>query len=135
MPFRERVKKALGRTHSHSDSKSSPGSEPTDETPKPKYRSPYNKDHQDKLSAFSFSGGLEQLRRKSATSQYSPMGSRMPSRAGSRADTRASRSQGLAGQQQRQGEAVGEVEGDDDVGNGKSFSFLFFALACYSPTH
>ena len=42
-----------------------------------KYRRPVEKEHRDKLAAFSWQ---QKMKRNSAASQYSPMGSRMPSR-------------------------------------------------------
>jgi hypothetical protein len=45
-----------------------------------KYRRPVEKEHRDKLAAFSWQ---QKMKRNSAASQYSPMGSRMPSRDGS----------------------------------------------------
>ena len=90
------------------------------EMPKPKYRSAYNKEHQDKLSAFSFADGWLG-RRKSGQSQYSPMGSRIPSRVGSIASRQNSGDK--AGPRSRQhsrmdGIVAENLEGDDDVANG-----------------
>ena len=62
---------------------------PGEPMPKPKYRGPVNKQHQENLSAFSFASALEGLRRRSGVSQYSPMGSRLPSRLGSKSSTKA----------------------------------------------
>ena len=61
---------------------------PGEPMPRPKYRGPVNKQHQENLSAFSFASALEGLRRKSGISQYSPMGSRLPSRLGSKSSTK-----------------------------------------------
>ncbi|MCJ1369319.1 hypothetical protein MMC20_000529 [Loxospora ochrophaea] len=104
MAIREKLRRHLTRTTSASDpnaltttatsdskkSKSSkqkaakdPNRYAPGEMPKPKYRGPYNKAHQEKLHAFSFGEALDNARRKSSQSQYSPRGSKMPSRRGS----------------------------------------------------
>ena len=143
MPFREKIKKAFGRSPSTSTNSSSPTTitpvdslsqfssvqktkskdkkkkkkEDEEAMPKPKYRAPVDPNHKATLEAFSFSGAFEAIRRKSAQSAYSPMGSRMPSRMGSRASERiggASRQQSFAVPS-----GVDEAEDrDDDVGNG-----------------
>lgn len=108
MPFRARLKRALGGGTSNDDyDPSNPlthGSskrakkdypentyKPGESMPRPKYRGPWNQAHQDKLSAFSF--GNSWSRRRSSTptnkskrrnSEYSPMGSKLPSRGPSR---------------------------------------------------
>ena len=108
MPIRDKFRRAFGRSPSTSDgsdltqsvTKSSAKSSKKKkaekekasgdndmyyklgEQPRPKYRGPYNRQHQEKLHAFSFSNAFS-MRRKSQTSEYSPMGSRMPSRTGS----------------------------------------------------
>lgn len=138
MPFREKMKRAFGRPHSDDgsdlsriSSKSSSQkpkkqkSERPDNVyqlgelmPKPKYRGPYNKAHQDKLSAFSFSDAWK-ARRKSDNSQYSPMGSRLPSLVGS---LKSRKSIGVARSRQPsyvEGTVVESVARDDDVGNGR----------------
>ncbi|KAI4086213.1 MAG: hypothetical protein LQ344_007732 [Seirophora lacunosa] len=101
MPFRDKVKKAFGKSSDDpsesaldlSQLQSKPSSKkvkkqktefPEDvykpgEIPESKYKGPYNKAHQQKLHAFSFASAF-QGRRKSDQSLYSPMGSRMPSR-------------------------------------------------------
>ncbi|KAL9597236.1 MAG: hypothetical protein Q9219_005279 [cf. Caloplaca sp. 3 TL-2023] len=101
MPFREKVKKAFGKSSedpSETNSEVSqiqskgttkkPKKQKIDypenvykpgEIPESKYKGPYNKAHQQKLHAFSF-GTAFQGRRKSEQSLYSPMGSRLPSR-------------------------------------------------------
>lgn len=88
MPFRERVKRAFGRTPSSSSSsdlskttshKSSVFYQPGEQMPRPKYRQPVDKKHTERLESFNFSFAGEG-RRKSVTSTYSPMGSRWPSR-------------------------------------------------------
>ena len=136
MPFRAKMKRALGRTNSSSTgsdltqtdtNKSAKSKKPKKEKlpdnvykpgeamPRPKYRGPYNQAHQDKLSAFSF-GDMWKRRRSSATanSDISPMGSRVMSRRGS-AWSRKSK----IGTQQNSGFAgVDEGDADDDVVNG-----------------
>ncbi|KAL8812409.1 MAG: hypothetical protein Q9223_003215 [Gallowayella weberi] len=103
MPFRAKVKRAFGKNEDPSEASSDlsqvqskastkkskkpkqqypeniykPG-----EIPESKYKGPYNKEHQQKLHAFSFKAAF-QGRRKSEQSLYSPMGSRLPSRKGS----------------------------------------------------
>ncbi|KAL8651162.1 MAG: hypothetical protein Q9210_003416 [Variospora velana] len=101
MPFRDKVKKAFGKSSDDPSESSSDLSQvqskasskkskkqkieyPADvykpgEIPESKYKGPYNKAHQQKLHAFSFAAAF-QGRRKSDQSLYSPMGSRMPSR-------------------------------------------------------
>ncbi|KAL8830273.1 MAG: hypothetical protein Q9191_001526 [Dirinaria sp. TL-2023a] len=96
MPFRERVKRAFGRSISEdgsnltqTESKAStkkakkpktPNNvyKPGEVMPKQKYRGPVNKEHKEKLDAFSWGNAFR--RRDSDQSQYSPMGSRLPSR-------------------------------------------------------
>lgn len=136
MPFRDKMKRAFGRP-SNDDSNltqvSSTSSrkekkqkreypdnvyKPGEVMPKPKYRAAYNKEHQDKLSAFSFGDAWK--RRKSDQSQYSPMGSRLPSVVGSlrrmslTAGTR-SRKPSLAAEKVEE-----STDRDDDVSNGES---------------
>lgn len=92
MAFRERVKRALGRTSSSKSSSSSTLSKknsketeddnhtyfkPGERMPPPKYRRPVAKEHKEKLEAFDFE---KAWRRRSQQSVYSPMGSRYPSR-------------------------------------------------------
>ncbi|MCJ1476182.1 hypothetical protein MMC13_004847 [Lambiella insularis] len=144
MPFREKMKKAFGRSPSISNASSPSSSTPVnslsqfsekskkskkkdkkgesdvykigDVMPKPKYRAPVDPQHKDRLDAFNFGGALAAIRRKSAQSQYSPMGSRMPSRMGSLASSR----QGGPSRQQSVAVAPGLEEArdaDDDVGN------------------
>ncbi len=126
MPFREKMKKAFGRSPSTSNGSdlaktSSKGSRKEQESihkpgemPKPKYRGPYNQSHQDKLSAFSFGGAW--TRRKSDQSQYSPMGSRLPSRRGSMLSGRSPPARSR--QQSYVGQVVENADGDDDIANG-----------------
>ena len=102
---------------------------PGEPMPRPKYRGPVNFQHQQKLLSFSF-GDAFGARRKSGTSQYSPMGSRLPSRRGSRSSVSVGRSsfQNLRFSSSRRGsrappeglEMVIGAEDDDDVTNGKS---------------
>ena len=142
MPFRERVKRAFGRSSSNSDlsspsdlstvskvssrkSKKAKDSvvypdnvyKPGEPMPRPKYRGPVNKQHQAKLHSFTFAGALDGIRRRSIGSQQSPMGSRFPSRQGSKTS-------GIFGGPSRPASIVGAVEenqdGDDDTGNGTS---------------
>lgn len=135
MPFRDKVKRAFGRPGEETNdltqisSKSSRKEKktkreyadnvykPGEVMPKPKYQAPFNKAHQDKLSAFSFGDAWK--RRKSDHSQYSPHGSRLPSLSGSL--RRKSLVPGL--RSRRQSHAADAVEenriGDDDVANGE----------------
>ncbi|MCJ1385366.1 hypothetical protein MMC17_008488 [Xylographa soralifera] len=144
MPFREKMRKAFGRSPSTSET-SSPGAltpvtslsqfsqrdkkskkkdktgngdvyKPGEAMPKPKYRAPVDPQHKDRLEAFSFGGAWEAMRRKSVQSQYSPMGSRMPSRMGSLVSNKVGRSS----RQQSLAVPIGLEESkdpDDDVGN------------------
>lgn len=136
MPFRDKVKRAFGRAgedgspltsvssrSSRKEKKPTRGYpdnvyKPGEIMPRPKYRAPYNKAHQDKLSAFSF--GEAWTRRKSDHSQYSPMGSRLTSAVGS-----LKRKSFMSGLGSRQGSHVpgpapgsGTGDDDDDVMNG-----------------
>ena len=84
--------------------------------PRPKYRGPVNKQHQEKLHAFTFAGAFDTIRRRSIGSQQSPLGSRQ-----------GSRTSGTYGGPSRQASTIGPVEenqeGDDGIGNGRS-SFI-----------
>lgn len=134
MPFRDKMKRAFGRSSEEEDGLSKLSSispkkgkkqkreypdnvyQPGEIMPTPKYRTPYNKDHQAKLSAFSFGDAWH--RRKSDQSQYSPRGSRLPSLVGS-----FRRKSWMSGTRSRQhSHADGMVEesmdGDDGVLNG-----------------
>lgn len=135
MPFRDKMKRAFGRpsneesdltqvcsTSSRKEKKQKREYadnvyKPGEIMPKPKYRAAYNKEHQDKLSAFSFGDAWK--RRKSDQSQYSPRGSRLPSVVGSLrrmslATGSRSRKQSIAT------ERVDEnIDRDDDVSNGE----------------
>ena len=147
MPFREKMRKAFGRSPSTSEA-SSPGAltpvtslsqfsqrdkksknkdkrgngdvyKPGEAMPKPKYRAPVDPQHKDRLEAFSFGGAWEAIRRKSVQSQYSPMGSRMPSRMGSLVSHKVGRSS----RQHSFAVPIGLDESkdpDDDLGNGES---------------
>ena len=132
------MKRAFGRPNSqdgsefsHSSPKSSkkPKAEQSDNVykpgepmPQPKYRGSYNKEHQEKLSSFSFSDAWKS-RRKSDQSLYSPLGSRLPSRLPSHVGSLKSR-KSYAGPRSRQqshveGMLVESAHGDDDVMNGR----------------
>ena len=135
MPFRAKMKRALGRTTSSSNGSDLTQTDtnksktkkhkkeklpnnvykPGEVMPRPKYRGPYNQAHQDKLSAFSF-GDMWKRRRSTATatSDISPMGSRIMSRRESAWSRRSK-----VGSRQNSGFAgVEEGDGDDNVGNG-----------------
>ncbi|KAL8794194.1 MAG: hypothetical protein Q9195_003262 [Heterodermia aff. obscurata] len=99
MPFRAKMKRAFGRDSPDeaSDQAQTNGKvsdkkkkkqklpdnvyKPGEVMPRPKYRGPYDKEHQDKLTSFNFANAFS--RRKSDYSEYSPMGSKLPSRRGS----------------------------------------------------
>ncbi|KAL8936778.1 MAG: hypothetical protein Q9211_004021 [Gyalolechia sp. 1 TL-2023] len=106
MPFRDKVKKAFGKstddpseTNSDLSLQSKPSTKKSKkrkveypenvykpgEIPESKYKGPYNKAHQQKLHAFSFGAAFQGRRKSSQSNQslYSPMGSRLPSRVGS----------------------------------------------------
>ena len=140
MPFREKMRKALGRSNDESSNPDSANTntstkpkkpkkeklpdnvyKPGEPMPRPKYRGPYNKAHQDKLSAFSF-GDAWKRRRSSGTvgSDMSPMGSRMMSRRNSAWSKKSK----LGSRQNSAFAGVEESgEGDDDVANGMDPSF------------
>ena len=135
MPFRDKMRKALGRSNDDGSDpvtanarKSTKSKRPTKEKlpdnvykpgepmPRPKYRGPYNQAHQDKLSAFSF-GGAWKRRKSSGTmgSEMSPMGSRIISRRNSAWSKKSK----LGSRQNSAFAGVEESgEGDDDVANG-----------------
>ncbi|KAF2431586.1 hypothetical protein EJ08DRAFT_181558 [Tothia fuscella] len=114
MPFRARLKKTFSRNStSISTSGSDRSSEsnvygPGEKIPEPKYRRPVNKEHKQKLEAFSFA---EAWRRRSIASLYSPMGSRMPSRKNSAQAQQGRRSRSFA--QAREGDTDG-MDGMED---------------------
>ncbi|KAL9133619.1 MAG: hypothetical protein Q9175_005200 [Cornicularia normoerica] len=134
MPFREKMRKALGRsnddgsdlttTDTNKSTKSKKAKKeklpdnvykPGEPMPRPKYRGPYNQAHQDKLSAFSF-GDAWKRRRSSGTvgSDLSPMGSRIISRRNSAWSKKSK----LGSRQNSAFAGVEESgEGDDDVAN------------------
>ena len=137
MPFREKVKRAFGRSSSNTDA-SSPSDlsivskvssrkskkakdvtvypenvyRPGEPMPRPKYRGPVDKKHQEKLHAFTFAGAFDAVRRRSIGSQQSPLGSRQ-----------GSRTSGTYGGPSRPASTIGTVEenqeGDDDIANGR----------------
>lgn len=141
MPFREKMRKALGRSNDDSfdavtatTAKSTKSKRPKKEKlpdnvykpgepmPRPKYRGPYNQAHQDKLSAFSF-GAAWKKRRSTNTvgSEMSPMGSRTMSRRNSAWSKKSK----LGSRQNSAFAGVEESgEGDDDVANGMDSSVL-----------
>lgn len=118
MPFRARLKKTFSRNStSGSDGSSTADSNqessvygPGEKMPQPKYRRPVQKEHKEKLEAFSFA---KAWRRKSNASLYSPMGSRMPSRKNSAEQQQGRRSRSFVQQVPE-----GEVD-DTDVANGE----------------
>ncbi|MCJ1463240.1 hypothetical protein MMC07_001845 [Pseudocyphellaria aurata] len=133
MPFRDKVKRAFGRNSNEDSDLTTVSSatsrkekkqkreypdnvyKPGEVMPRPKYRAAYNKEHQEKLSAFSFGDAWK--RRKSDQSQYSPMGSRLPSMVGSL--RRMSLATGSRDRKQSVAtETVDEnIDRDDDVSN------------------
>ena len=141
MPFRDKMRKALGRSNDDGSNSITTDTDksirskrakkdklpdnvykPGEPMPRPKYRGPYNQAHQDKLSAFSF-GEAWKKRKSSGTmgSEMSPMGSRIMSRRNS-AWSKKSR---LGSRQNSAFTGVEESgEGDDDVANGMDISTL-----------
>ncbi|KAK8177821.1 hypothetical protein IWX90DRAFT_411230 [Phyllosticta citrichinensis] len=128
MAFRDRVKRVLGRKSSSNSSstssvkKTSSGRrdssvwyQPGEKLPPLKYRRPVTKEHKELLESFSFQ---KAWRRRSDTSQYSPMGSRLPSRRNSRKSTTAP-----AAARRTQHELIEDVSEDQDLANGKFFDF------------
>ena len=89
--------------------------------PKPKYRGPYNKEHQEKLSSFSFSDAWKS-RRKSDNSSYSPMGSRLPSVVGSLKSRKSLGGARSRRQSHVEAMVVKSADGDDDVMNGRNWA-------------
>lgn len=87
MPLREKAKSFFKSKHHNSDSLSKTNTNGSDrkgsdyyqpgEMPLPKYRRPPQKEHKEKLEAFSFADAWG---RKSFQSHHSPMGTRAPSR-------------------------------------------------------
>ncbi|KAK8157936.1 hypothetical protein BKA80DRAFT_312327 [Phyllosticta citrichinensis] len=122
MAFRDRVKRVLGRKSSSNSSstssvkKTSSGRrdssvwyQPGEKLPPLKYRRPVTKEHKELLESFSFQ---KAWRRRSDTSQYSPMGSRLPSRRNSRKSTTAP-----AAARRTQHELIEDVSEDQDLAN------------------
>ncbi|KAK7535137.1 uncharacterized protein J3D65DRAFT_441962 [Phyllosticta citribraziliensis] len=122
MAFRDRVKRVLGRKSSSNSSstssvkKTSSGRrdssvwyQPGEKLPPLKYRRPVTKEHKELLDSFSFQ---KAWRRRSDTSQYSPMGSRLPSRRNSRKSTTAP-----APARRTQHELIEDVSEDQDLAN------------------
>jgi hypothetical protein len=132
MAIRDRLKKTFSRNSasgagsedsSNADSKHNVY-KPGEKMPQSKYRRPVAKEHKEKLEAFSFA---QAWRRKSNTSTYSPMGSRMPSRKNSAEPQQGRRSRSFV---QRN---VDEQDDDDtDPANGKCSGSLICTLALYS---
>ena len=126
MPFRAKVKRAFGRDSAEEGS-DTPKKEkkqklpdnvykPGEPMPRPKYRGPWDKEHQDKLGSFSFASAFR--RRKSDYSQYSPMGSKVHSRRGSFLSV-GRKSFARSRQQSHIDPTLMEAaERDDDVANG-----------------
>ncbi|KAF2756896.1 hypothetical protein EJ05DRAFT_517258 [Pseudovirgaria hyperparasitica] len=89
--------------------------QPGEKMPTPKYRRPVAKEHKERLEAFNFATAWK---RKSQTSLYSPMGSRMPSRRNSHNFTRTPR---RSFSEMRMDANVNEGSDDEgDVSNGLS---------------
>jgi len=116
MAIRERLKKTFSRNSASgvgSENSSNADSnhdvyKPGEKMPTSKYRRPVAKEHKENLEAFSFA---KAWRRKSNTSMYSPMGSRMQSRKNSAEPQQGRRSRSFA-------HRVAEGEDDDtDVAN------------------
>lgn len=124
MPFRERVKRALGRSGSISDGsslrKTNTGDSsntygPGEAIPKSKYRGPVDPKHKEKLEGFSFG---QAWRRKSHVSLYSPFGSRMPSRNPSRNNSVADPRKLFAREPSHVGHVMQNVDDSGDDTNG-----------------
>ncbi len=131
MPFRDRVKRALGRSNGDSSDNGKLSKfdtledtnvyQPGEPMPKAKYRQPVDKKHKENLEAFSF---MENSRRTSYQSQYSPMGSEAPSRSIS---VKAEPRKNIANERSHVGQMV-EIAGDSaDVSNGQ---LLFPLVEC-----
>ena len=139
MPFRAKMKRAFGRDSPEegSDQAQTNGKvsdkkkkkqklpdnvyKPGEVMPRPKYRGPYDKEHQDKLTSFNFANAF--TRRKSDYSEYSPMGSKLPSRRGSFLGI-GRKSFARSRQPSYVDPALMESkEGDDDVANGMGFNY------------
>ena len=138
MPLRARFKKAFGRSSSSSSGTTTPSGFPIEfykpgEIPRSKYRGAWNQDHQDKLSAFTFSFG-----RKNSFhgSEYSPAQTRTHSRRSSWSSHHRPGTKGsLTAKNLKAAECaasmighVEEIEGDDDVTNGECFLLFLLIL-------
>lgn len=159
MPFRERVKRALGRSTSNSetsslhkqDSRKNSNSnsannnnniyQPGEAMPKAKYRQPVDKKHKEHLESFNFMSNFTDAlsRRKSQASQYSPMGSRLSSRNNSLTHPGAgAAAMGMAPPKLGRGQSyieqvVENADDDTDPVNGEfsnSLPFSFAFLSC-----
>lgn len=149
MPFRERAKKifrsksrgsSLSKTSTNgSDRERWPSNvyKPGEPMPRPKYRAPPQKEHKEKLEAFSFA---DAWRKRSFQSNYSPMGTAVSSRRASFLSRKSfggkSSRKSISGKSEsgrtnsvtsvdtqktkpaKRLEGQPEAEGDDDVTNG-----------------
>ena len=144
MPFRERVRRALGRSTANSETNSLHQQEsrknsgtgnvylPGEAMPKPKYRQPVDKKHKEHLESFNFMSSFSGLgRRRSQTSQYSPMGSRLSSRNNSISHPTAPKpSRGHS----YIGKVSENVEDDSDPINGMFFKVLSYSCNIWKPS-
>lgn len=136
MPFRAKMKRAFGRdspeegsdaaqtngkaSHKKEKKQKLPDNvyKPGEPMPRPKYRGPYDKEHQDKLTSFNFANAFS--RRKSDYSETSPMGTKLHSRRGSFLSI-GRKSFARSRRPSHVDPALMEAtEGDDDVTNGTS---------------
>ncbi|KAI9810724.1 MAG: hypothetical protein M1827_006062 [Pycnora praestabilis] len=117
MPFREKVRKAFGRSPSDANGMKKTNSKvqikKPDDEPTPNYRIPLKAEQKGRLQAFSFADTFS--RRKSSQSEVSPMGSRMPSRKASMTSRKSMAPSRLS--QSNVGQVMEDEEADDDVGN------------------
>lgn len=99
---------------------------PGEPMPRPKYRGPYDKEHQDMLTSFNFASAFS--RRKSDYSEHSPLGTKWHSRRGSFRSI-GGKSFARSRQQSHVDPALMEArDGDDDVTNGMDCSYRLCVL-------
>jgi hypothetical protein len=120
MPFRERVRKALGRETDEATIQKIKSNKENqyklgEPMPAPKYGGKPNYTHQSMLRGYDLRSAFGPLRRKSENSEISPGNSRGPSRRGSALEARKS----TGHKPTRVGHIMESAEGDDDPVNGE----------------
>ena len=120
MPFRERMRKALGRETDEATIRKIKSNKENqyklgEPMPPPKYGGKPNYTHQSMLRGYDLGSAFGPLRRKSENSEISPGNSRGPSRRGSAIETRKS----MTHKPTAVGHIMERPEDDDDLLNSK----------------